>query len=112
VTRVAGGFFHNLEAIMNPTLPTLEAVMAKLAQIEEVLASLVREKTVKDYYSTAEVAKLVGKSEYTVREWCRAGRVLATKKAYSRGAHPEWLISHTELTRLRSEGLRPLGSSS
>jgi transposase len=98
--------FSFLEAAMNSTLPTLEAVMAKLAQIEEVLVSLVREKTIKDFYSTAEVAKLVGKSEYTVREWCRGGRVQATKKAYARGAHPEWLISQAELTRLRNEGLR------
>ena len=72
-----------------------------------VVHSLVREKTIKEWYSTAEVASLVGKAEYTVREWCRQGRVRATKKSYARGSHPEWLIAHDELTRLRSEGLLP-----
>ena len=93
---------------MNPSLPTLEAVLERLARIEEALGTLLHEKTVKEWYSTAEVAKLLGKSEYTVREWCRLGRVQASKKAHQRGAHPEWLISHVELTRLRNEGLRPL----
>jgi hypothetical protein len=78
----------------------------RLSRIEAILQTLVREKEVKDWYSTAEVAILVGKAEYTVREWCRQKRLLASKKAYTRGAHPEWLIGHTELLRFRNEGLR------
>ncbi len=96
---------------MNPTVNLIDAVFQRLSRIEDVLQTLVREKTVKDWYSTAEVASLLGKSDYTVREWCRQGRVTASKKAYARGAHPEWLISHDELTRLRNEGLRPLATS-
>lgn len=86
----------------------LETIVQRLLAIEMALQILVREKTVKDRYSTAEVAQLVGKAEYTVREWCRRGRLRASKKAYLRGAHPEWLIDREELTRFRNEGLLPL----
>jgi hypothetical protein len=54
------------------------------------------------------VAPLLGKAEYTVREWCRQGRVRAAKKSYARGAHAEWLIDHEELQRIRNEGLLPI----
>lgn len=85
---------------------SLTEVVERLSRIEAVLQTLVREQTIKDWYSTAEVAVLVGKAEYTVREWCRQKRLSASKKAYTRGAHPEWLISHAELLRFRNEGLR------
>ena len=84
----------------------LTEVVERLSRIEVILESLLREKAIKDWYSTAEVAILVGKAEYTVREWCRQKRLLASKKAYTRGAHPEWLIGHAELLRFRNEGLR------
>ena len=43
-----------------------------------------------------------------VREWCRLGRIRASKKAHTCGAHPEWLIGRDELQRIRSEGLLPV----
>ena len=91
-----------------PMADPFRAILDRLAGIEAAVQVLAREKAVKEFYSTAEVAAAVGKAEYTVREWCRQGRVRATKKAYARGAHPEWLIDHDELTRLRNEGLRPI----
>ncbi len=87
---------------------SLTEVIERLSRIEGVLQSLVRERTPKEWYSTADVATVLGKAEYTVREWCRQGRVRATKKQYARGVHCEWLISHAELTRVRNEGLLPL----
>ena len=85
----------------------MQEVIERLNRIEMALESLLRERTPKDWYSTAEVAQLLGKAEYTVREWCRQGRVHATKKPYSRGAHSEWLISHAELIRVQNQGLLP-----
>jgi len=58
--------------------------------------------------TTHEVAKVVGKAEFTVREWCRLGRVAASKRACGRGKFQEWIVSHEELTRLRNEGLLPI----
>jgi|CXWL01.1.fsa_nt_gi hypothetical protein len=76
----------------------------RLDRIEQMLATLIQEKTVKAMYSTAEIAEIIGKAEYTVREYCRLGRVKAIKKACGRGKGGEWLISHEELQRLRSYG--------
>jgi hypothetical protein len=82
-------------------------VLARLAAIESLLTMLVAQRTVKDWYSTAEVATILGKAEFTVREWCRLGRVQAQKKKSGRGPASEWIIGHAELTRVRNEGLLP-----
>jgi hypothetical protein len=82
-------------------------VLTRLAAIEALLETLVAERTVKEWYSTAEVASVLGRAEFTVREWCRLGRVRAEKKKCGRGPASEWIISHAELTRLRNEGLLP-----
>ncbi len=80
----------------------------RLLRIEQMLQLLIQQRTVKEWYTTAEVANLLGKAEYTVREWCRLGRIHATKRQYARGAYPEWRISHEELTRIKNEGLLPI----
>ena len=80
----------------------------RLERIETLLQSLLQERAIKEWYTTAEIAKLLGKSEYTVREWCRLGRIHASKRQYARGAYPEWRISHEELTRIKNEGLLPI----
>jgi hypothetical protein len=79
----------------------------RLDKVEALLEKLVRQKTVKDWYSTAEVAELLGKAESTVREWCRLGRVCAEKRRSGRGAFPAWVVSREELERYQREGLLP-----
>ena len=74
---------------------------------EEGLNALLARETAKEWYGTDEFAGLVGKAEFTVREWCRLGRVRAEKKKCGRGPASEWIISHAELTRIRNEGLLP-----
>jgi hypothetical protein len=78
-------------------------------QIAEMHALLVEQRSIKEWYSTSEVAEIVGKAEFTVREWCRHGRIRGEKRACGRGSSGEWVVSHEELTRYRNEGLRPLG---
>jgi len=85
----------------------ISPLIERLDRIEKALALLVRERVVKDWYATAEVAEQLGRAEYTVREWCRQGRIRARKKPCGRGKGGEWLVSHEELTRLRNEGLLP-----
>ena len=80
----------------------------RLDRIEAMLAVLVERQTVREWYTTEQVAQLVGKSEFTVREWCRLGRIHAEKRRTGRGAHPAWIISHEELQRFQREGLLPL----
>lgn len=86
----------------------VELLMERLQRIEAALSVLVQQRSVKDWYTTAEVAQVVGKAEFTVREWCRHGRIHAEKRACGRGNSQEWIISHDELTRHQSQGLRPL----
>ena len=91
--------------------PAISALVDRLARIESALALLVEQKTVKDWYSTAEIAQLLGLSDYTVREHCRLRRIEAVKRRSGRGAHGEWMVSHAELTRVRNEGLLPFRPS-
>jgi hypothetical protein len=76
--------------------------------IAEIRDILVNQETVKDWYTSDEVARLLGKAEFTVREWCRNGRIHAKKKGSGRGKYQSWVISHDELLRLQREGLLPL----
>ena len=85
----------------------LQFVLDRLQRIELSLAALVEKQTVRDWYSTGEVAKIVGKAEFTVREWCRLGRVHAKKRQCGRGQFQEWMIAHEELLRVQNEGLLP-----
>jgi len=79
-----------------------------LGRVEAALTLLVRERTVKDWYTTEEVSQLLGKAEFTVREWCRLGRMKAEKRRSGRGPYPSWVISHIEVLRYQREGLLPL----
>ena len=95
---------------MNET--AVQEVIARLERIETTLASIVEKESKKDYYDTAEIAELLGKSEFTVREWCRLGRWKAAKKRSGRGKYCSWVISHEELIRYRQEGLLPVPGTS
>lgn len=82
----------------------------RLDKIESLLKALINQQVVKSHYSTAEVAQAVQKSEYTVREWCRLGRLQAKKKYSGRGSSLEWVVTHSELERYRQNGLLPHGT--
>ena len=85
-----------------------EQILERLERIETLLDRLVSQRTIKEWYSVAEAAQILGKAEFTVREWCRQGRVWASKRQCGRGNTKEWIISHEELTRILNEGLLPL----
>jgi len=91
---------------------TLENVAEQLANIQAMLAVLVDRQVVREWYSTDQFARQVGKAEFTVREWCRLGRVKAEKRKSGRGAFPAWVISHEELLRYQREGLLPFKCAS
>jgi excisionase family DNA binding protein len=58
-------------------------------------------------YSVEEVAELLRKAPFTVREWARNGRIRATKRAEKRGSAELWSISADEVDRVQNEGLLP-----
>jgi hypothetical protein len=86
-----------------------DTVVSAIAEIQtlqrEVRDLLVSQRTVKDWYSTDEIASISGKAEYTVREWCRQGRIRAEKKGSGRGKYQSWVVSHDELLRYQRDGL-------
>jgi transposase len=77
----------------------MRTIEERLDQIEAILLALAQQQTLREWYSTDQVAQIVGKSEFTVREWARLGRIHAEKRRSGRGAHASWAISHAELLR-------------
>jgi hypothetical protein len=86
-------------------------VEERLEKIESLIVVLVERQQVREWYTTEQFARLVGKAEFTCREWCRLGRITATKKASGRGKHSAWAIGHEEWLRYQRGGLRPGRSS-
>jgi len=76
-------------------------------RIEELLRTLIEQRKVKDWYSVNEVAEMLGKAPFTIREHARLGRISASKRKSGRGPHSEWMVSHEELIRIQNEGLLP-----
>lgn len=89
----------------------IENLAGRLERIEAALETLLQRQTMKEWYSTQEVAEILGKAEFTVREWCRLGRVHAEKRNSGRGKFLAWVISHVELQRFQREGLLPVGEN-
>ena len=87
----------------------LGRVEGRLAAMEAMLKSISdrveANPAEKEYYTTLEVARILQKKAYTVREWCRLGRINGEKAHSGRGLDDEWRISHAELTRIKNEGL-------
>lgn len=85
----------------------MQEIIERLQRIEAVLVALVEQRQAQDWYDTKTAAEILGRSAYTVREWCRQGRVRAEKRPCGRGHSKDWMISHAELMRIKSEGLLP-----
>ena len=80
----------------------------RLEKIEAMLVVLVERQAVREWYTTEQMAELLGKSEYTVREYCRLFRLNAEKRVSGRGKYPQWVVSHNEYLRYQKEGLLPI----
>ena len=97
------------DAELATRLERLEGGLVKLLDALDVVRGLVAAKVVvKEWYTTNEVATILTRRPYTVREWCRLGRISATRTHSGRGEVEEWRISHQELQRIQNEGLLPL----
>jgi hypothetical protein len=81
----------------------------RFERIERMLNELLQQRQVaKEWYTVEEIARLLEKSAYTVREeWCNRGRINARKSFNRAGRSNEWVIAHAELLRYQREGLLP-----
>jgi hypothetical protein len=82
-------------------------VEERLERIEAMLVVLVERQLVREWYSVEEFARIVGRAEFTCREWCRLARIRGQKRLSGRGAYAGWAVPHAELLRYRKEGLLP-----
>jgi hypothetical protein len=85
-----------------------QSVFERLANIEGLLARLLNERLVRDHYTVEQFAQRVERDPFTVREWCRRGRIRAAKKGSGRGRYQAWVIGHAEFLRFEREGLLPM----
>jgi hypothetical protein len=103
---------ERLEAVLQQVAQSLAHVEEQQGAITITLSELrdlvVGQRTIKDWYAPEEVAEILGKQPYTVREWCRYQRINARKRPTGRGDAREWEISHEELERIKSHGLLPI----
>src|SRR3954468_18502715 len=80
----------------------LDEMQATLNQIHGMIAG---PKATREWDTVEEVAAMLNKTPYTVREWCREGRINATKRPERRGGAELWSISAAEVARYKDEGL-------
>ena len=103
---------ERLEAVLDGIAAGLSQVQeqqgAMTATLTDLRDSFVTQRTFKNWYSPLEIAEILGKKPYTVREWCRLQRVEARKRPTGRGDADEWEISHDELDRIKNHGLLPI----
>ena len=83
-------------------------ITERLDRIEAALTVLITQRAVKGWYTTEEASKILGKAEFTVRNYCRLGRIRGEKKTSGRGKFQSWVISHEEVMRIQREGILPL----
>jgi hypothetical protein len=84
----------------------LDELHAMLVEIRGLIAK--PPEPARSRYSVEEAAELLGKTPFTVREWCRLGRINAAKRPERRGGSALWTIAADEIERYRNEGLLPL----
>lgn len=90
-----------IEALASPQIANIES------KIDDMRALIKDQRTIKDWYSVNEVAAIVKRAAWTVREWCRDGRIDARKRETGRGDTLDWEIPRTGLEHYREHGLRP-----
>ena len=95
--------------VMEMNVEKLSQRLARMEQaLELIIEHLEAKRREKEWYTTSEAAQMLEKRPYTVREWCRLGRIHADKAMSGRGIDEEWRISHEEIERIRNSGLLPL----
>ncbi len=81
----------------DPNKVSIQALQAQLAVLTLPRTS----------YTVEEVAMIVERTAYTVREWCRHGKVNAFKSGRY-GSAQIWRITAEEVGRYKNEGLLPM----
>lgn len=92
-------------SILQQVLTVLDSLDSRMKNVEESLAAVSQtvshRQSEKEWYTTNELAALLGKSDFTVREkWCNQGRIECEKDPDS----GKWRIPAHEVRRLQNGG--------
>jgi hypothetical protein len=92
----------------NPPVPPSAdwqaAVGVILERLESIRSEVGHGRAAKSHFTVAEVSESVGRSEYRVRAWLKAGRLKGVKVG-GVGPRSRWLVPREELERLFASGL-------
>jgi hypothetical protein len=88
-----------------------EAIRAELAVFLQKFENLFLRSRENTHYTIEGFGGLVSKKPFTIREWCRLGRINAERIDERAGPHARWRISHAEYLRYQKEGLLPPDSN-
>lgn len=76
-----------------------------MARLEDRLPEKVGETP--QVFSVIEAAKLLRRKPFTVREWCRQGRIRCHRAESGRGPYTEWRIPMESIRAYQANGLLP-----
>jgi hypothetical protein len=79
----------------------IDHLAERIGSLEKRIEAVVVGRLDKEWYTTEEVAVLMDRAPWTVRQWCLQGRVRAKK----RSGTDRWVVSRDEVERLMNEGL-------
>jgi hypothetical protein len=90
-----------LDAVFQLLLLVSQRLATLEKKVDEIHSVIMDQRIQKEWYSTAELAEAMGKSQYTIQEhWCNDGRIDCEKDSDS----GKWRISGEEYRRLVGGG--------
>lgn len=86
---------------MSDIAKNIDRLADRIESLEKRIEAVVVGRLDKEWYTTEEVAVLMDRAPWTVRQWCLQGRIRAKK----RSGTDRWVVSRDEVERLMNEGL-------
>ena len=106
--NISEGFGRIISAVSASLLRLEDGQKQIIDRLSKITATSAQALPSRESYSPTEAAMLLGKRPFTVREWCRLGRIKAKKRPCGSGASFAWEVSQAEIERIKNHGLLPL----